>query len=77
MGTISQIMRAIFLQEQGFNVQFVLGDLDSYNARSQPYPVVKARAKQYKEFINNLGFSEKKEFYVHKTITPKSAEPLI
>lgn len=60
MGTISQMMRAVFLQEQGFNVQFVLGDLDSYNARFQPYPVVKARAEQYKEFITNLGFSEEK-----------------
>lgn len=60
MGTISQIMRAIFLQQEGLNVQFVMGDLDSYNARNQPYEVVSARAEQYEEFITKLGFSKEK-----------------
>lgn len=60
MGTISQIMRATFLQQEGFNVQFVMGDLDSYNARNQPYAVVEDRAEQYREFIISLGFSEGK-----------------
>ena len=59
MGTISQMMRAVFLQEQGFKVQFVLGDLDSYNARSQEYSVVRARSEQYREFLAGLGFSDK------------------
>lgn len=60
MGTISQIMRATFLQQEGLNVQFVMGDLDSYNARNQPYEVVSARAQQYEEFITGLGFSKEK-----------------
>lgn len=60
MGTISQIMRAIFLQKEGMKVQFVMGDLDSYNARNQPYEVVKDRASQYQEFIEKLGFSKEK-----------------
>ncbi|WP_051560429.1 hypothetical protein [Clostridium beijerinckii] len=56
MGTISQIMRAIFLQNAGLSVQFVLGDLDSYNARNQSLSVLEERAHQYQEFITKLGF---------------------
>ncbi len=58
LGTLSQILRAIFLQQNGLKVQVVLGDLDSYNARNQPLEVVVERAEQYKEFIKRLGFSE-------------------
>ncbi len=58
MGTVSQIMRAIFLQRAGLKVQFVLGDLDSYNARNQPFSVLKERATKYREFITRLGFNE-------------------
>ena len=56
MGTLSQIMRAISLQEAGLTVQFVLGDLDSYNARNQPLSVLEKRVAQYQEFIIQLGF---------------------
>lgn len=59
MGTLSQILRIIYLQRQGFKVQMVLGDLDSYNARNQPFKVVEERVKQYKEFIYMLGFNDK------------------
>lgn len=59
MGTVSQIMRAIFLQKAGLMVQFVLGDLDSYNARNQALPVLKERTCQYQEFIIRLGFDPK------------------
>lgn len=60
LGTLSQILRAIFLQKAGLKVQIVLGDLDSYNARNQPLEVVLERGEKYKEFIKNLGFDDKK-----------------
>lgn len=56
MGTVSQIMRAIFLQKIGLRVQFVLGDLDSYNARNKTISFIEERAAQYREFIIALGF---------------------
>ena len=60
LGTLSQLLRAVYLQENGLKVQIVLGDLDSYNARNQPLEVVRERAEKYKEFIRRLGFSEQK-----------------
>lgn len=60
LGTLSQILRAIFLQKNGLKVQIVLGDLDSYNARNQPLDVVLERAEKYREFIKRLGFDDKK-----------------
>lgn len=59
MGTLSQILRAIFLQNAGFEVQFVLGDLDSYNARNQSLEILAERVEKYKNFIKRLGFDEK------------------
>lgn len=60
MGTLSQILRAIFLQQSGFDVQFVLGDLDSYNARNQSLEVLAERVEKYSGFIKRLGFDEHK-----------------
>lgn len=60
MGTLSQILRAIFLQQSGFNVQFVLGDLDSYNARNQSLEILAERVEKYSNFIKNLGFDDNK-----------------
>ncbi|MEM3610355.1 MAG: hypothetical protein QW076_05650, partial [Candidatus Anstonellales archaeon] len=56
MGTIAQIMNTINLQRNNLYTQFVLGDLDSYNARNQPLDVVKERAKRYRDFIIKLGY---------------------
>lgn len=56
MGTISQIMRAIALQKQGYRVQFVLGDLDSYNARSLSLEQIRRLEEKYRSFITALGF---------------------
>lgn len=56
IGTLSQILRAIYLQKKGFMVQVVLGDLDSYNARNQDLDIVRQRAKKYEVFIKKLGF---------------------
>lgn len=41
-------------------MQFVLGDLDSYNARNQELNIVLKRAEHYKKFISKLGFNKKK-----------------
>lgn len=60
IGTLSQIMRAIYLQKCGAKVQFVLGDLDSYNARNKSLDEVKRLAQIYKDFIIALGFDDKK-----------------
>ena len=60
LGTLSQIMRAIFLQKNGLKVQIVLGDLDSYNARNQSLDVVIERAEKYRKFIKKLGFDDEK-----------------
>lgn len=60
MGTLSQILRAIFLQRAGFEVQFVLGDLDSYNARNQSFDILAERVEKYSNFIKKLGFDVNK-----------------
>ena len=39
-------------------MQFVLGDLDSYNARNQELNIVLKRAEHYKKFISKLGFND-------------------
>lgn len=57
MGTLSQILRAIFLQHNGIIVQMVLGDLDSYNARGKELGFVSELSKRYREFILELGFN--------------------
>ncbi|MEK7219470.1 MAG: hypothetical protein AAB687_02220 [Patescibacteria group bacterium] len=36
MGTLSQILRALRLQQAGIPVQVVLGDLDAYNGKNTP-----------------------------------------
>ncbi|MGW3060607.1 hypothetical protein ACWC98_32400 [Streptomyces goshikiensis] len=55
-GTVFQLLRAIKLQQQGLDVQIVLGDLDSYNARRTPLDAVRRIADQYDEFVRRLGF---------------------
>ena len=60
MGTLSQILRTIFLQMHGVNVQLVLGDLDSYNARNKSLDFVLDLSKKYTDFIQELGFDRTK-----------------
>ncbi|MGW1777464.1 hypothetical protein [Streptomyces sp. NPDC002104] len=59
-GTVFQLLRAIKLQQQGLDVQIVLGDLDSYNARRTPLDVVRRIADQYEEFVRRLGFDDQR-----------------
>lgn len=56
MGTLSQILRALRLQQAGIPVQIVLGDLDAYNGKNIPLDRVHELADRYKRFILNLGF---------------------
>lgn len=71
MGTLSQILRAIFLQKNGVNVQIVLGDLDSYNARNKDLQYVIELSKRYEEFIISLGFDTKKGILRNQYDFPK------
>ena len=57
MGTIYQIMNAIFFQSLGYKVQFILGDLDSYNSRNKELKYVRTLSQKYKKFIKSLGFN--------------------
>jgi tryptophanyl-tRNA synthetase len=55
-GTVCQILRMAALRRAGFTVQFVLGDLDAYNARARSLEEVHALADQYRLFLQGLGF---------------------
>jgi len=56
VGTLAQIVNAIFLQGNGIPVQMVLGDLDAYNGKNISLQVTRDLAKKYREFILRLGF---------------------
>ncbi len=60
LGTVSQILKAIYLQKCGFEVQMILGDLDVYGARSTSLDKIDCLLSKYKRFIVSLGFDEKK-----------------
>lgn len=60
MGTISQILRAIRLQQNKIPVQIVLGDLDAYNGKATKLGFSRDLAKRYKDFILKLGFNDTK-----------------
>lgn len=60
IGTVSQMLKAIYLQKQGFNVQIILGDLDVYGARSKPLKEINELVTKYKKFLISLGFDENK-----------------
>lgn len=56
VGTLIQILNAMFLQKKGIPVQMVLGDLDAYNGKNIPLNTVRNLAEKYREFILSLGF---------------------
>lgn len=58
IGTISQILRAIYFQNRGYDVQIILGDLDSYNSRTSQIEYVKKSVEKYRRFIRGLGFDD-------------------
>ncbi len=60
IGTVSQMLRAIYLQKQGFNVQIILGDLDVYGARTKSLKDINKLTIKYKKFLKKLGFDETK-----------------
>ena len=60
LGTVSQMLKAIYLQKCGFNVQIILGDLDVYGARSTSLNKINKLITKYRNFIISLGFDEQK-----------------
>lgn len=58
MGTLSQILRSLRLQQAGIPVQIVLGDLDAYNGKNTPLERTHELAETYRQFILNLGFDD-------------------
>lgn len=60
IGTISQMLKAIYLQKQGLNVQIILGDLDVYGARAKSLKEINKLIVKYKKFLIELGFDETK-----------------
>lgn len=60
IGTISQILRAIYFQNRGYDVQIILGDLDSYNSRTSQIEYVKKSVEKYRRFITGLGFDDER-----------------
>lgn len=57
-GTLSQIIRALRLQQAGLNVQIVLGDLDAYNGKNTDLAYTQRLADRYRAFIRDLGFND-------------------
>lgn len=57
MGTVSQIAKAKMLQEAGYRVQLVLGDIDAYTGRNITWSKTQELAERYSHFITALGFS--------------------
>lgn len=58
VGTLSQIIRALRLQQAGLPVQIVLGDLDAYNGKNANLDCAQQLVSQYRAFIRNLGFND-------------------
>ncbi len=56
-GTVCQLLRMVALQRAGVSVQFVLGDLDAYNARSRSLQEVRDLAARYRIFLERLGLN--------------------
>ena len=56
VGTITQIVRAVRIQQAGIPVQLVLGDLDAYNGKRIPWEITKTLTHQYIDFAIALGF---------------------
>ena len=60
LGTVMQLLNAIYLQQIGFEVNIILGDLDVYGARSIELKKIENITKKYERFIVNLGFDTNK-----------------
>ena len=58
LGTLSQILRSISLQQAGIPVNMVLGDLDAYNGKGINLERTLELAQKYYEFVKKIGFKE-------------------
>ncbi len=57
IGTLSQILKALRLQQAGVPVQIVLGDLDAYNGKNTELEYTQELVESYRRFILSLGFN--------------------
>jgi len=55
LGTVGQVLTAVALQRRGFDVQFVLADLEPYHGGAD-LDRVRTLAERYREFVLDLGF---------------------
>lgn len=53
IGTLAQINRIALLNQAGFSVEVVLGDLDAYNGKLTPIDKTHELADHYKKFIDS------------------------
>jgi len=57
LGTVGQVLTAVELQDAGFDVQFVLADLEPYHAGADSERVGRL-AERYRKFALDLGFDQ-------------------
>lgn len=55
-GTLGQMQTAIALQDVGFDVQFIVADMEPYSTDGYALDVVRERARRFVEFVDALGF---------------------
>ena len=60
MGTVSQLLRAIYFQKMGYKTQIILADLDSCNQRATSNEYIDYSFKRYYEYVRKLGFDVEK-----------------
>lgn len=60
MGTVSQVIRAVLLQQYGCDVQIVLGDVDAYTGRGERWSKTQELKSRYYQFVINMGFATDK-----------------
>ncbi|MBI4232577.1 hypothetical protein HY605_05065 [Candidatus Peregrinibacteria bacterium] len=59
LGTLSQILKAIKLQQFGnLAVKFVLGDLDAYGGKNTPLAYARKLGEQVRRFMLDIGFDD-------------------
>lgn len=56
VGTLGQMQTAIALQDAGFDVQFVVADMEPYSTDGYALDVVRERARRFVDLLEHLGF---------------------
>jgi len=56
LGTLGQMRTAVVLQAAGFDVQFVVADVEPYSTDGYALDVVRERARRFVDLVDALGF---------------------